>query len=935
MIIDLYNIGSNVNEEILWKHLAHVLRSPLYTPRCTCPIEFFVRILRQDGRGTTGEMDVPKEIGERFLADFGGRRPRCRFMIFGTIVVFKRSTKAPQSWQIGAVHGLPGAAARVVPPIKPDMLSKSVAVKAFQFGYYCRDEQFSVEWEMSPDLTTILAYDEDRAMFKLILCERSGTTRYVAFRAPSIYWVGAGSDADGGSISFGLNYAPSFLVGSWRNPQYMRRSVEERTRRVSAFVDDHAPLAPYTSSGIRILCRSLQDVDRFRKLAHSARLQVDGALYPAIRRALFAPGVQESYEAWVRSIPWQIAFQMEAMVRASLVDLREAQRELRARIERMNKRHGPDLTSAFLLVFRTQLLVSAGSEEGGSLQHIWDSTIREFLQRPPTLGLPMVDNEDLFPCLHVVVTPTTLLLSGPFPEQSNRVIRQYKVHEDCFIRVSFLDETKLTYRHDRYVDTTSLLKERVRRFLVDGLIIAGRLFTFLAYSQSGLKEHAVWFVKPFRHAGRLVTAETIIRGLGSFRDLPYDRELMRCPARYAARLSQAFTATDSALSVQPEDMLGTPDITTEDGKYCFTDGVGTLSPELARAIWAQLQAKGRRSGHARTYPRLFQIRLGGSKGMLSVDYNLKGLTIALRPSMVKYDAPHSLSVEIVRAFDRPSRYCLNRPQIMLLEHLGVPYEVFKTLQDSAVRDVQRAVVSLDMAAHTLEAYGLGASYRLSSTMRSLHRLGVEPFTEDISWQRMMNFAVNHVLRELKHHARIPVPRGWTLVGVADHHKYLRENEIFACVDDPDGEGEIYLEGPIMVTRSPSIHPGDIQMVHAIGKPPLGSPLSREMLKNGVVFSTNGVCNIRFACLVLRVLTYLSAGRRPISTQLGGGDLDGDVYNLTPMVELHPSETQEPAAYEPAERRVLDRESTMVDVADFVTGYITSDVSTYSSRVSYA
>ena len=565
-------------------------------------------------------------------------------------------------------------------------------------------------------------------------------------------WAGAGSDVDDGPvISFGLNYAPSYLVGNWRSPTRLRAD-EELTTRVSAFEDSHVPLVSFTSTSIRVLCKSMAHLDRFRELASTARILVDGSLYPAVRRALFAPHVRKTYEAWLTSIPWLVAFQVEAMVRASLVDLREVERELRGRIERMNKRHGPDLTSAFLHDFRTQLLVSAGSEEGVPLHRSWESALRDYLQRPPTLGLPMVDNEDLFSCLHVVVTPTTLLLSGPFPEQSNRVIRQYKAHQDCFIRVSFLDETRLAYRHDRYVQTVSLINERVRKFLVDGLTVAGRPFKFLAYSQSGLKESAVWFVKPFRYAGRLVTAESIIQSLGTFRDLPYDRELMRCPARYAARLSQAFTATDSALSVQPEDMLVIPDITTADGQYCFTDGVGTLSSGLARAIWGKLRAKGRRVGHASTYPRLFQIRLGGSKGMLSVDHKLEGLTVALRPSMIKFEAPHSLSIEIARAFDRPSRYLLNRPQIMLLEGLGVPYEVFKKLQDDAVRDVNHAVDSLDMAAHTLEAHGLGASYRLSSTMRSLHRLGVGSFTEDISWQRMMNFAVNHALRELKHHA---------------------------------------------------------------------------------------------------------------------------------------------------------------------------------------
>jgi RNA-dependent RNA polymerase len=46
-----------------------------------------------------------------------------------------------------------------------------------------------------------------------------------------------------------------------------------------------------------------------------------------------------------------------------------------------------------------------------------------------------------------------------------------------------------------------------------------------------------------------------------------------------------------------------------------------------------------------------------------------------------------------------------------------------------------------------------------------------------------------------------------------------------------------------------------------------------------------------------------------------------------MVEdLLPERTFPPANYDPAKRKCLDRPSTMQDVADFVTEYITSDVS---------
>ncbi|KAH9955275.1 hypothetical protein BC827DRAFT_1321582 [Russula dissimulans] len=40
-------------------------------------------------------------------------------------------------------------------------------------------------------------------------------------------------------------------------------------------------------------------------------------------------------------------------------------------------------------------------------------------------------------CHHVVVTPSRILLEGPFPKQSNRVIRHYQNHAERFIHVSF------------------------------------------------------------------------------------------------------------------------------------------------------------------------------------------------------------------------------------------------------------------------------------------------------------------------------------------------------------------------------------------------------------------------------------------------------------------------------------------------------------------
>lgn len=120
-----------------------------------------------------------------------------------------------------------------------------------------------------------------------------------------------------------------------------------------------------------------------------------------------------------------------------------------------------------------------------------------------------------------------------------------------------------------------------------GFDLGGRHFEFLAYSSSALREHAVWFMHPFEHPTRgYVTSQQIRDSLGDFSNV------ITAPSKYAARLAQAFTATDPSISItrdqwqEMEDMG--PEIEEGKPEYLFTDGVGTISPQLGDMIWEAL-----------------------------------------------------------------------------------------------------------------------------------------------------------------------------------------------------------------------------------------------------------------------------------------------------------------------------------------------------------
>ena len=150
----------------------------------------------------------------------------------------------------------------------------------------------------------------------------------------------------------------------------------------------------------------------------------------------------------------------------------------------------------------------------------------------------------------------------------------------------------------------------------------------------------------------------------------------------------------------------------------------------------------------------------------------------------------------------------------------------------------------------------------------------------------------------KHRGRIPVSNAHTLYGIADETGVLKENEAFICVQLPGGRKDIPA-GKVMVTRSPALHPGDVQFAHAV-MVPRTSPL--RQLHNCIVFSQHG--------------------ERDLPSKLSGGDLDGDMYNVVFDESLWPKNMQTPA--------VGTASSPLISVADMCLGLLTTDASRHWS-----
>ena len=142
----------------------------------------------------------------------------------------------------------------------------------------------------------------------------------------------------------------------------------------------------------------------------------------------------------------------------------------------------------------------------------------------------------------------------------------------------------------------------------------------------------------------------------------------------------------------------------------------------------------------------------------------------------------------------------------------------------------------------------------------------------------------------------------------DEFDILEPHEVYACLADPMRKERIYIEGDVVISRSPTHHPGDMQYARAIGRPPAGSPLLS--LVNCLVFPQKGSRSLP------SMLAGGGASLRAVD-RADGADLDGDEYVVLLDKTIMPPHTQAPAVLDPVEPLHLGRPSTLDDVARFV------------------
>ncbi|KAL2195585.1 RNA dependent RNA polymerase-domain-containing protein [Corynascus similis CBS 632.67] len=457
-------------------------------------------------------------------------------------------------------------------------------------------------------------------------------------------------------------------------------------------------------------------------------------------------------------------------------------------------------------------------EVDGIMQYLNDSesAVREEADHRAQL---LDGNQERARIFKAIVTPTRVMLQGPELEPMNRILRKFP-DRSYFIRAQFCDENGKDLFFNPKVSLDSIYN-RFKSVLSSGIQVAGRIYKLLGFSHSSLRTRSAWLSAPFYHEGQLQFPDNIITALGNF-------DKIMPPAPRAGRIGQPFSETPWAVDLD-DNMIKVSKI-----------------PDVER--------NGPLSAVYRVIPKL-----SGAKGMLALNPLLEGSQICIRDSMVKFES-NDKHLEICDLASRPMPMVLNRQLIKLLEDMGAPDDWFLSLQNIEIQRLRRVSATVYNTASFIRMQRIAESIQLHKFLRQTEAMGID-YRLDGFLRGAVEIILLKELRLLKHKARIPVRKGMTLYGTMDETGFLQEGEVYVTFDMEDGRySEPPGSGPVVVTRSPALHPGD----------------------------------------------------------LSGGDLDGDVFHVIWDPEVVDAVTTYPPPpdYPRIPPLELDRPVTLADIADF-------------------
>ena len=492
------NIPYAVDDLLLNRQLRPTLHGPAFEPvfQGGAPFDYRIQLFKPKRRGQShsgcGIITVPTEAIGQKLVELGS------ILVSGRPVLFKMSDRPARPEHVAMVQRpYQDPVIREQEEQRRAELATQISITWVQlcwagFGEVSIEWQNQGSWSVSFD-------DNNRAIvlqqgsWRIVIrhhsvdsIEEDGDFCHLSLDVPPILEVEPQQTE--GDDAFNLSALIESL-GFGPPPQLRDRQsiLEEEQEAIIPFVNLLRFRFASPHSGMQKFKSKVQLIDR----------RVHGYHGPEpTYRGLFTSHSLGQLQDWCQHKPYEISFQVHALLCKRLIapvmllDLVPALEQII-----------PDLPSIDVV----NILKQFGQliEEPNNSMKDWrpwqflEFCIENRATRICRRVVPKEEAARLFECYHVTITPTSHLLSGPIPETSNRVLRWYPDYQHYFLRVDFTEEDGNNLRIDREVDNADFVLRRFGGVLKNGIKVAGRRFEFLAYSQSALREHAVWFVSPF------------------------------------------------------------------------------------------------------------------------------------------------------------------------------------------------------------------------------------------------------------------------------------------------------------------------------------------------------------------------------------------------------------------------------------------------------
>lgn len=504
----------------------------------------------------------------------------------------------------------------------------------------------------------------------------------------------------------------------------------------------------------------------------------------------------------------------------------------------------------------------------------------------------------------IMVTPTYTIFAPYTEDQGNRILREYLENP--------MDGLRLVFKMDDFSDArfnNILLIEYIKIYLARGIKLYKKHFEFYNYSQSQFRTLGCWMV---------IDPERILSKCGDFKSI-------KIVAKYGARIGQTLTSTLKTIEIPEQFNFFTKDIKNEtfydaykkrivkaEKIYDFSDGVGTISFDLAKEIADTLGLK--------AVPAAYQARYLGCKGVWTVIFdsalekisknNFKSIQetlasrgikprnqILIRDTQKKFEMnPAQL---VAKKYFEVCNYAkfikcyLNRQIILLLNSIGVQESVF----------MRKLKVYYESLAKEEFVLSLIQFDEWNSMFAKMLRAGITSAND-----RLMRFVISTnkdvLYKELKKRTRIFIDEGAYVIGIMDEFGILDYGEAFLRIKNE--KLDLILDKKCVVTKCPCLHPGDIRLL-SFKKYDPKNPLQTKIYQIFEEYEN--------------VLIFPSKGKRPHPNEIAGSDLDGDQYFVFYDQDLCRNlKLEEPMDYSDNTKSLEKQSISRQDVIEFFANY---------------